>query len=860
MQKTKLAEWNAQNQPQEEYQPLINAMAFIQQEIAHLRADDKQPIKQLPWQHLQDTLVTLKPQFIDAQAAHLAQENLCVYVNNNEYDQRDRLRWMLNFGDEQAERRRFELTCQFLAVCRNIQNSLIKLTSNRNPLLWPTKPVISLQQLSLQSQFEMDVQTLQLEIEWAELPELIASLEQKIKEFAEVSLAHVEFRSQIASDDEACAMVTREKNWLQKHMGEKDSQKTQALDVTQTTLSIPELELQLNSAKCELLKLRYSEFPWHQEETAFHSLKPAYEKAKTEWLTAKQYFRENQDDPSSLETLGAADNAFAKIYNARWNALNKFLSIFDSYALKDLSSLRVCSAKMERSVPITTKQLKALLQWSRYKAAHHEGNTKISFYCEEAKRRASEVQKWVADMCNSHQPEDSIESLRKRFIDQDPTVLEEKIPRSGTVLGDVRIRYRCQECHSESIKNSCLPVYFKSVMNFAGECEKCEKYVPIEAAFLNPDRHDITVVSPKCTPEQLLMHLQTVANYKFVPSPRYPTYIKNAPKAPLGLSSAILASNVHEVGRLINAMNINCVVEGGMRALFFACHHSKEEVVRCLLNRGADVHAWNIDAMRAIHAAARGKNLKIVELLHANGANLNDVDDYGVTPLHYACIEGQLDICAYLIKNGADISKSTQNQRTPLHFAVRGGHVEIVKLLIDHKAPVDAENSDSETPLALAIACGNEPVCKVLREVGATQLSASAKKDLRIAELEAQLKGLSDHIKPPISLEERRYAEQVEAKIVAEAYVRKLESRVKEQEKQTEISEDRLTKFRKAATQAKVEKQTHKQAHQQYLLHSQENKRLEEENRKLIEHFKNLKEELAAISDECADEHRMTMQ
>ncbi len=52
-----------------------------------------------------------------------------------------------------------------------------------------------------------------------------------------------------------------------------------------------------------------------------------------------------------------------------------------------------------------------------------------------------------------------------------------------------------------------------------------------------------------------------------------------------------------------------------MTALFFACYHGKEEVVKLLFELGADVHAKSKDSMRAMHGAAASKSVQVVRLL-----------------------------------------------------------------------------------------------------------------------------------------------------------------------------------------------------------------------------------------------------
>ena len=98
--------------------------------------------------------------------------------------------------------------------------------------------------------------------------------------------------------------------------------------------------------------------------------------------------------------------------------------------------------------------------------------------------------------------------LRDLFIRKAADVLDSKI-ESSTILGDIRVRVRCQLCHTENVKST--PVYWKSLMGLKGECFRCDGYVAVETAFLDRDRKEICVVSPESNTDELLDKLSLVA-------------------------------------------------------------------------------------------------------------------------------------------------------------------------------------------------------------------------------------------------------------------------------------------------------------------------------------------------------------
>jgi len=446
------------------------------------------------------------------------------------------------------------------------------------------------------------------------------------------------------------------------------------------------------------------------------------------------------------------------------------------------------------------------------------------------------------------------EALRERFKQKSRAVLEEKIPGT-TILGEINVNCRCHLCH-EDVQSK--PTHWKSLIDFTGECFKCESNVSIETAFLNRERQVIASVTPECTADELLSCLQAVAKY------RYGDPLNHSPPitAPPALATTILKGTTEEVERLVNPLNINCLVERGMTALFFACYHGKKEMVECLLNRGADVHAKSKDAMRAMHAAISGKNVEIVKLLHAKGARVNDIDANGFSPLHHACMEGQLDICKFLLDKGAEVNRPSMVKTTPLHLAARSGNRAIVSLLMGRGAPIDPVDMYGRTPLALAFSSGMKEAGRALLDGGASLLCLKgtipdwaggeaarviATKNLRIAQLQAHMKALQNGAPQQSAPTDRRFREVEEASKAAHALCKELEKKSKDLEAQVETAEDRSVKFREQLLRAQeINKGLQEEKKKRQQLENQ-NKDIETQNMQCGQKIKALRQELGKL-------------
>ena len=143
--------------------------------------------------------------------------------------------------------------------------------------------------------------------------------------------------------------------------------------------------------------------------------------------------------------------------------------------------------------------------------------------------------------------------------------------------------------------------------------------------------------------------------------------------------------------------------EDGMTALHFAAQNGNTDVVRYLLENGADIKAQDIKLERAaIHFAAENGSLECVKFLTEHGADLLDRDIYGATALHYAAAKNHLDVIKYLVSKKMDYTAKDARGWTAMHYAACGGSTEVIRYLLAKGLNINELNGTGRTPLFFA--------------------------------------------------------------------------------------------------------------------------------------------------------------
>lgn len=144
--------------------------------------------------------------------------------------------------------------------------------------------------------------------------------------------------------------------------------------------------------------------------------------------------------------------------------------------------------------------------------------------------------------------------------------------------------------------------------------------------------------------------------------------------------------------------------------------------VRELLDEGIDINHKNEqnEGRAALHAASENNREDVVRFLLEKGANVNIQDSAGNTPLLYASRYGHEGIARILIDAGANVNQRNVEGRIPLHDACWNGYSrQLVKLLLDKGSNVNAKDMNGWSPLHMASGRDHDDIVRVLLKRGA---------------------------------------------------------------------------------------------------------------------------------------------
>ena len=108
------------------------------------------------------------------------------------------------------------------------------------------------------------------------------------------------------------------------------------------------------------------------------------------------------------------------------------------------------------------------------------------------------------------------------------------------------------------------------------------------------------------------------------------------------------------------------------------------DVVKLLVEAGANVNICNCCKETPLHSGSRQGNRIILELLLDHGASINAKNRFGVTPLTASIVPCNIETTKFLLSKGADYNQVSNKGFTPMHVAAKMNDLQLVKEFLSY--------------------------------------------------------------------------------------------------------------------------------------------------------------------------------
>jgi ankyrin repeat protein len=142
------------------------------------------------------------------------------------------------------------------------------------------------------------------------------------------------------------------------------------------------------------------------------------------------------------------------------------------------------------------------------------------------------------------------------------------------------------------------------------------------------------------------------------------------------------------------------------------------EMVKLLLDLGANINAGDNENSNVLHCAAIAGSVPIVDFLLGKGMNINVQDANGLTPLYFAVGRNNEEMTRHLLAKGADPAIWTRAGDCALFASVARNKPRILEILLAGGADINTRAPEGVTALFPALQRGNLDMIKLLLQKG----------------------------------------------------------------------------------------------------------------------------------------------
>ena len=175
-----------------------------------------------------------------------------------------------------------------------------------------------------------------------------------------------------------------------------------------------------------------------------------------------------------------------------------------------------------------------------------------------------------------------------------------------------------------------------------------------------------------------------------------------------------------EIVRLLiaNGAQLNGFARNGnmpTKPLILAVEFGKANLVRALLDEGADIETKDAQGTTPLIKAAQVSRKEEIKILLGKKANINATNNKAETPLIAAIKARSDEIAILLLRSGADMECKDQDGETPLFIAAKMGLLGVVMEMVDRGLVTEVGYPKGLTPVEVAQRNGHTAVVEVLQ-------------------------------------------------------------------------------------------------------------------------------------------------
>lgn len=220
------------------------------------------------------------------------------------------------------------------------------------------------------------------------------------------------------------------------------------------------------------------------------------------------------------------------------------------------------------------------------------------------------------------------------------------------------------------------------------------------------------------------------------------------------LHAAAEAGQVSAILELVKAgVDVDIRGREGRTPLHCATISGHRSTMQTLLDLGADINLVCYNSYTALQYAILWElSMEIIKVLLENGANTEVRNSDGVTALHHAAAIDSQETTLLLLRHGANVDAEAAQFGTPLHLAAAKNHPAIIWHLLEFGAKIDARTEKGVSPLDLAAKHGSEKSVQILlgrgADIQATNHEGLTSRDIAMKEnQESIVRLLKNHVR-----------------------------------------------------------------------------------------------------------------